>query len=35
MSNISEKIAVITDSCADVPKELVEKYNIFVISIYK
>ncbi|MDD6572503.1 MAG: DegV family protein [Thermoflexaceae bacterium] len=33
MNNISEKIAVITDSCADVPKELVEKYNIFVLPM--
>ncbi|MDD3367574.1 MAG: DegV family protein [Lachnospiraceae bacterium] len=28
-----EKIAVITDSCADVPEELVKKYNIFVLPM--
>lgn len=28
-----EKIAVITDSCADVPPELVKEYNIFVLPI--
>lgn len=28
-----EKIAVITDSCADVPADIVEKYNIFVIPM--
>ena len=27
------KIAVITDSCADIPQELVEEYHIFVLPI--
>jgi DegV family protein with EDD domain len=29
----TEKIAIITDSCADVPKELAEKYHIFVLPM--
>lgn len=29
----AEKIAVITDSCADVPQELAEKYHIFVLPM--
>ena len=29
----SEKIAVITDSCADVPQELAEKYNLFILPM--
>ena len=28
-----EKIAIITDSCADVPKEYVEKYDIYVMPM--
>lgn len=28
-----EKIAIITDSCADVPKEYVDKYNIYVMPM--
>ena len=28
-----EKIAVITDSCADIPKELQERYNIYVLPL--
>lgn len=28
-----EKIALVTDSCADIPKSLVEKYHIFVIPL--
>lgn len=32
-SHKEEKIAVITDSCGDIPKELVEEYNIFVLPI--
>lgn len=31
--NATEKIAVITDSCADVPKEYVEKYNLFILPM--
>ena len=27
------KIAIITDSCADVPKELREKYDIYVLPM--
>lgn len=30
---VSEKIAVITDSCADVPEELVKKYHMFVLPM--
>lgn len=29
----TEKIAIITDSCADVPQELAEKYHIFVLPM--
>lgn len=29
----SEKIAVITDSCADVPQELAEKYHLFILPM--
>lgn len=29
----TEKIAIITDSCADVPQDLAEKYHIFVIPM--
>lgn len=29
----TEKIAVITDSCADVPQELAEKYHIFILPM--
>ena len=28
-----EKVAIITDSCADVPKELVKRYSIFVLPM--
>lgn len=28
-----EEIAIITDSCTDVPKEYIDKYNIFVIPV--
>lgn len=28
-----EKIAIITDSCADVPRELIEKYNMFILPM--
>lgn len=28
-----DKIAVITDSCADVPKEYIDKYNIFILPM--
>lgn len=31
--NMKEKIAVITDSCADVPAEFVEKYNMFILPM--
>jgi DegV family protein with EDD domain len=30
---LTEKIAIITDSCADVPKELAEKYHMFVLPM--
>ena len=33
LSNQIEKIAVVTDSCADVPAELVEQYHIFVLPM--
>lgn len=33
MSEMKEKIAVITDSCADVPKDIVEKYNMFILPM--
>lgn len=34
MENLqSEKIAVVTDSCADIPASLIKKYNIFVIPL--
>lgn len=29
----TEKIAIITDSCADVPSELIQKYHIFVLPM--
>ena len=29
----SEKIAVMTDSCADVPQELVERYHLFILPM--
>ncbi|MGN0154091.1 MAG: DegV family protein [Lachnospiraceae bacterium] len=32
-SENKEKIAIITDSCADIPKELQEKYHIFVLPM--
>ena len=30
---MADKIAIITDSCSDVPKELIEKYNIFMLPM--
>lgn len=30
---MNEKIAILTDSCSDVPKEELEKYNIFMIPL--
>lgn len=30
---LREKVAIITDSCADVPKELAEKYHLFVLPM--
>lgn len=33
MEEARDKIAVITDSCADVPRELVEKYNMFILPM--
>lgn len=32
-NHVKERIAVITDSCADIPLELVKEYNLFVIPI--
>lgn len=31
--NTTEKIAIITDSCADVPQEFVEKYHMFILPM--
>lgn len=30
---LREKVAIITDSCADVPEELAEKYHLFVLPM--
>ncbi len=32
-SENKEKIAILTDSCCDVPKELVEQYHMYVLPL--